>query len=195
MVELAAIFLAYILGSIPWGYIVGRLARGIDIRDVGDGNTGAANVFREVGPKAGVAVGLADMSKGMAAVLVAQQASAGLTPLVAGVAAVLGHAWPVFAQFRGGRGAATALGVLLSLMPQEVILLSAVAAVPGLLARSPTLALGLLFSPLPLLAWWLDRGGTLVAYSVALPMLVGAKHFLDQAQRRPRGDAQELPRP
>ena len=98
MAQLAVVLLAYLLGSIPSAYIVGRLARGIDIREVGDGNMGAANVFREIGARAGMVVGLADTSKGIVAVLMAREAGSGLTPLVAGAAAVVGHAWPIIAQ-------------------------------------------------------------------------------------------------
>jgi glycerol-3-phosphate acyltransferase PlsY len=120
---------AYFLGSIPWPYLVVRVLRGIDIRSVGDGNMGTQNVWQAVGPAAALVVLLGDMAKGAAAVLLPGLigAPAG-TAALAGPAAVVGHIWPVFLRFRGGGGAATALGVLWALLPREMALLFAVGA-------------------------------------------------------------------
>ncbi|MBI4302462.1 MAG: glycerol-3-phosphate acyltransferase [Chloroflexi bacterium] len=171
--------LGYLLGSLPWAYIAGRLLKGIDIREVGDRNMGAANVYREVGHKAGIAVLLGDTGKGTVSILIAQVAMLPLPGvLLSGLAAVMGHNWPAFLGFRGGRGAATTLGVLLALIPQAVLLLVALAAVPFLLTRNIILASAILFAPLSLVAWWTGASSILVAYSIALPCLVGATHFL-----------------
>jgi acyl phosphate:glycerol-3-phosphate acyltransferase len=112
-----AILLAYLLGSIPFALILAR-RRGTDLRVVGSGNLGAANVMRASGVRAGVLVALLDMAKGAAGVWIAQWVSGGsdLTA-AAGVAAIVGHIYPVWLKFRGGKGVATACGVFSMLTP------------------------------------------------------------------------------
>ena len=108
--------LAYLLGSTPSGVIVTRLWRGVDIRSYGRGSTGTTNVLRTLGPKAAVLVFVLDVAKGAAAVAVARLLDVPhLAVALAGALVVVGHMWPVFARFRGGKGVATGLGVLLFL--------------------------------------------------------------------------------
>ena len=115
-----AVVIGYLLGSIPFAYIAGRLKKGVDVRQVGGGNVGALNVMREVGVAAGFAVLAADVAKGLVAVFVARWLGLPLIwVLVVGFAAVAGHNWPVFLRFRGGKGGATIMGVLLALIPRE----------------------------------------------------------------------------
>jgi len=118
------LLLSYIVGSIPTSIIVSKMWRGIDIRDYGSGNAGASNVFRVLGWKAGVIVSVVDISKGAFATLVISSLRfdpLALEPTVvqilAGMSAVIGHIWTVFAGFRGGKGVATAAGMLLALQP------------------------------------------------------------------------------
>ncbi len=120
---IAMLALSYLLGSFPTAIVAGRLFFGRDPRLEGSGNAGATNVFRLFGWKAGVAVSLVDLAKGAAAVaLVAPLASGAPLPpdasrLLAGLAAVAGHVWTVFAGFRGGKGIATSAGAILVLAP------------------------------------------------------------------------------
>ena len=114
--------LAYLLGSLPTGYVIAKLVQGIDIREHGSGNTGATNVFRVVGRQAGITVLIIDLLKGLAAVLVARlvmnQLDAELSTWVqalAGSLAILGHSRSVWLNFTGGKSAATGLGVILAL--------------------------------------------------------------------------------
>jgi len=103
---LLAIIIGYLLGSIPSAYIVTRLVKGKDIRQLGGGNVGGLNVFREVGPWPALAVGIFDLVKGAMAVAIAYWLLA-LLPLfvmLAGLAAVVGHNWMVFLKFSGGKG-------------------------------------------------------------------------------------------
>ena len=173
------IFFGYFLGSFPSAYLAGCLLKRVDVRKVGDGNMGAANVFREIGPRAGVAVALADVAKGSVAVLLTKWIGAPqYVVLLTGVAAVAGHNWPVFLQFKGGRGVSTALGVLLVLLPWEMFILVGAAAVPLFLTGNMILTCAVLFAPLPLVAWWLGAPGFLIAYGIGLPCLVGFTHFL-----------------
>jgi glycerol-3-phosphate acyltransferase PlsY len=128
------VILSYLIGSIPTSIIVARRVKGIDIRQHGSGNAGGTNVFRVLGWRAGVFVILMDMAKGLLATVVVAKIMYGALPfpnrtpfddftvvqIIAGCAAILGHVWTVFAGFRGGKGIATAGGMLLGVAPVEV---------------------------------------------------------------------------
>jgi glycerol-3-phosphate acyltransferase PlsY len=108
----------YLLGSIPFAFLLARRLRGIDLRRTGSGNVGATNVMRIAGPGTAIAVVMLDVVKGAAVVLLAGRAAPGvLAPAAAGVAAILGHIYPVWLRFRGGKGVATAFGVFGVLAP------------------------------------------------------------------------------
>jgi glycerol-3-phosphate acyltransferase PlsY len=129
--------LGYILGSLPIAYLVAR-ARGIDVFKTGTGNPGAANVFRKIGRGPGVAVLLGDVLKGVAPVAASQLA--GIPPwwaFAAGLAALVGHWYPLFLRFRGGAGLATAIGVGYALMPLPAFI-GTLAALPWLAWRRDT---------------------------------------------------------
>ena len=114
-----AILLSYLVGAIPTGYLFGRLLKAIDIRQYGSGNIGATNVWRVLGKKIGIVTLILDILKGLAAVtLIAHFFSA--TPIICGLAAILGHNFPVYLKFRGGKGVATSVGVVLGLAPSVV---------------------------------------------------------------------------
>jgi acyl phosphate:glycerol-3-phosphate acyltransferase len=118
MAEAAAILGGYLLGSLPFGYWLVRVFRGEDIRAVGSGNVGATNVFRHYGRKLGLAVALLDVAKGFAAGMLGLAAGGALFGVLAGAAAMLGHARPVFLGFRrGGKMVATAGGVAFAVAP------------------------------------------------------------------------------
>jgi glycerol-3-phosphate acyltransferase PlsY len=111
MEHIVAVALAYLVGSIPFAYLLSR-RRGVDLRQVGSGNVGASNVLRTSGVRAAVFALLLDALKGVLAVMVAQRVSGGAaTPMAAGLASVVGHIYPVWLRFRGGKGVATAAGV------------------------------------------------------------------------------------
>lgn len=126
--------LSYLIGSIPTSIIVAKAMRGIDIRQHGSGNAGGTNAIRVLGWKAGVLVILIDIAKGLLATMVIARLMQGPIPfenrtpfddftlvqIIAGCAAILGHVWTVFAGFRGGKGIATAGGMLLGVAPVEV---------------------------------------------------------------------------
>ncbi len=109
---------AYIVGSAPWGLLIVRVVRGVDVREYGSGKTGVTNVFRTAGRRAAIAVLAADAGKGVGAVLLARELTSGEGVHAAVAAAVVvGHVWPVFAGFRGGRGIATGVGSAAALDP------------------------------------------------------------------------------
>ena len=158
--------IGYAIGSLPIGYLVAQTASGVDLRRVGSGNVGATNVYRTGGLRMGVAVMAADMAKGAAAVLVV---GGGTAAVAAGVAAVVGHIYPVWLGFRGGKGVATASGVFGVLAPWPTLIAAAVFGIT--VARTRFVSLGSMVATvlLPVIEWSMpglrsvDVGATLVA--------------------------------
>jgi glycerol-3-phosphate acyltransferase PlsY len=152
-----SISLAYLLGSIPFGYLLVRLFRNEDVREKGSGNIGATNVARSGGTKLGVVTLLLDIGKAVAAVVIAKHLAHGLSPsgvydvaVAAAVAVVLGHVYPVWLGFRGGKGVASALGVFLVLTLPATVAILLVFVVVFALTRYVSLAsiVGLVTFPL-----------------------------------------------
>ncbi len=194
---------AYLVGSLPFGYLVARLVKGIDIREHGSGNIGATNVGRVLGNRWGLCALVLDFLKGLLAV-------AGLAPLAfspddpqrmhwqvaAGVAAICGHMFPVWLKFRGGKGVATALGVVACLAPWPTAIAAGVFAVSFAIWRIVSLSsmLGALAFGTAHVAWcWgalFDaRHWSLTAFSLAVPALILVRHRANIA-RILRGEEQ-----
>jgi glycerol-3-phosphate acyltransferase PlsY len=115
------VVLAYLLGSVPFAWILARRWGAADLRRIGSGNVGAANVLRASGVKAGVLAAVLDIGKGALSVALAERfGGSGAVPAAAGVAAIVGHIYPVWLRFRGGKGVATACGVFSMLTPLAV---------------------------------------------------------------------------
>ena len=116
---LALVLFSYLLGSVPTGYLVAKRVMGIDIREHGSGNPGAANVYRIVGKWAGVTTFVIDALKGFIPVCLARYFCPGeyWVAIVCGVIAILGHMWTIYLKFRGGKGVATSAGVFAALLP------------------------------------------------------------------------------
>ena len=126
MEELAAVACGYLVGSVPFAYLLAQ-RRGIDLRRVGSGNVGATNVLRTSGARQAVLAMCLDAAKGAVAVLVARALTTGpATPVAAGLASVVGHIYPVWLGFRGGKGVATAAGVFVVLVPLALAIASSV---------------------------------------------------------------------
>ncbi|MFT4416017.1 glycerol-3-phosphate 1-O-acyltransferase PlsY [Fredinandcohnia humi] len=124
VLDVTLVIIAYLLGSIPSGLIVGKVGYGIDIREHGSGNLGGTNTFRTLGKKAGLIVTLADILKGTLAAALPFLFSSDLHYLLVGMIAVVGHMYPIFAGFKGGKAVATSGGVLLFYNP--ILFLTAV---------------------------------------------------------------------
>jgi glycerol-3-phosphate acyltransferase PlsY len=139
------IFLSYLIGSIPWGYLFAR-AKGVDIRQHGSGNIGAANVHRVMGKKWGYVVFLCDLLKGLLSVklgaLIAAhfQLSPVLGGVIAGIACVLGHDYSIWLRFKGGKGIATLAGAVLALFPLALVSFGVVWIVVFFIGRYTSLA-------------------------------------------------------
>ncbi|HEX77364.1 MAG TPA: glycerol-3-phosphate 1-O-acyltransferase PlsY [Dehalococcoidia bacterium] len=178
MLAALAIVLGYLLGAFPSAYIAGRLLKKGDIRKLGGGNIGALNVYREVGPRAGMAVLAADMAKGILAVIVARWLGVPFwAVLSAGAAALVGHNWPVYIGFKGGKGAATTAGVFLALVPAQMAMAMLIMVLCLIPTRNVTLSACLGFLALPFLVWWLRGEWPLALYVAVLPSIVGLKHL------------------
>ena len=175
----AAIVIGYLLGSIPFAYVVARLKKGVDIRQAGGGNAGALNVYREVGPAFGLGVLAADAAKGVLAVYIARWLGLPLVWTgVAGFAAVAGHNWPCFLGFRGGKGAATIMGVLIPLVPIPFAIGLGIAVVVVVITSNIRLGIvGLAF--IPLIAWLFDESWFYVAYPLALFLFLVIRTLVD----------------
>ena len=183
-----AIIAAYLLGSIPSAYIAGRLRKGVDIRQVGSRNMGAMNVFYRVGMVSGLLVLVVDIGKGAAAVALARWL--GVPPvveLVAGATAVIGHSFPVWLKFRGGKGGATLIGVLIFLMPWGLPIGLAVFLVILLLTRFPTLSYSVALLCFPFIAWLIYKRGDYVIYSLLLLLFVLARYIPRIKEMRAKG--------
>ncbi|MFC2050870.1 glycerol-3-phosphate acyltransferase [Chloroflexota bacterium] len=187
-----SIVVAYLLGSIPFAYIIGRL-RGLDIRKVGDRNVGTFNVFRHVGLVGGIVTLIADVGKGALAIVVAKLLSVPeLVVFGAGLAAVIGHNWSVFLRFRGGRGLAVVIGVLLALVPREMVIAAALGILVLIFTRSSVWFGVALFLPLILLCWLFKERVSLLIYSAALPCLAGLAHLLTTRHLSPEEQKEAL---
>jgi glycerol-3-phosphate acyltransferase PlsY len=182
-----AIVIGYLLGSFPSAYLAGRLRKGLDIREVGSKNMGAMNVFYQVGPMEAMLVTLADLGKGVGAILLVRwllgippefELLTGLT----GATAIIGHIFPVFLKFHGGKGAATAIGILIFLMPWAVPFLFIVFVIALLVTHNPTFSYSLLLIVFPFVAGFIyvDRHGeplALVFYSIGIGIFLGIQYI------------------
>ena len=181
MLHVLLVLLAYLLGSIPFGYLIVRVRGGGDVRESGSGGTGATNVTRRAGRSAGVLTLLLDASKGALAVVIARWlvgAEAGVNwwVLAAALAAVVGHIFPVWLGFKGGKGVATGLGVFLALAPLAVLCALPVFVVVVWVTRYVSLGSITAAAILPLCVWLLGARGGLSENSAPLmtAALVGA---------------------
>ena len=152
---------AYLLGSLPTAYLVGRWRRGIDIRQYGSGNVGASNLLRSSSKRLGILVTIVDLAKGIPLIWVAQLAGLGIVQQVAiGLAAIIGHNWPVFLRFSGGRGVLTSIGVAFFLplangpmVPWALIISLALAAIFIFVLHNLPLGTVAAIAVLPLGSW------------------------------------------
>jgi len=187
---------AYLIGGIPWGVIVARVAGGPDPRTVGSGRTGGANVARALGPRLALVSGLLDMFKGTAAVLLARAVGAGVeVEVLAGLAAIVGHSRSPFLGFSGGRGVSAAFGAGLVLSPlASIVTLVAFVAVLAItryssLASLTGAAIGGVAFTVQILATGMPLA--LLGFSIGAPVLVWLFH-LDNIGRLLRGEERKF---
>ena len=167
MIGTVFVVLAYLLGSIPFGYIIVRLRTGGDIRASGSGNIGATNVLRTTGRVAGILTLLLDTAKGYLGVALAWHFTGGDAwwSSLAAVACILGHAYPVFLRFKGGKAVATALGAFLMLAPSAIAAVAVVFVVAVALTRYISLGSVLASGLLPVAVWLITHPAFPVIYA------------------------------
>jgi len=187
MNEAWAIIIGYLLGSNPSAYIATRLVAGKDIRQLGGGNVGGLNVYREVGPWPAIAAGIVDAGKGTGAVAIAYWLLQVDTPyvLLAALAAVIGHNWMVWLKFSGGKGMGATIGALLVLFPLygyplPLGIFAAVVIVPFVITRNIALSMFIGLVSLPVIVWFSTNSGYATIISVVLLLLIVVK-FLPTA--------------
>lgn len=186
---IAALAGGYAIGSIPFGLILTRAAGLGDIRSVGSGNIGATNVLRTGNKKVAAATLLLDGGKGAVAVLLAQRFGPDIV-IVAAAGALLGHLFPVWLRFRGGKGVATALGILLALAPAVGGLACLTWLATAFLFRYSSLAALLALASAPLFSWWLaDPQRT--EFCTAMAVIVWIRHH-ENLKRLIRGEESRI---
>lgn len=171
----AAFASGYLLGSIPFGYLLGRW-RGVDLHQEGSGNIGAANAVRVLGKPAGFAVLILDAFKGMLACACWRLASSEILLITAGLAAILGHNFPCWLRFQGGKGIATSAGVLLILTPESLAIVGGVFLI--LAAATRIVSAGSLGASivLPFAVWLVEGRGELLAATALMGLLAVYQH-------------------
>lgn len=194
------LILSYLIGSVPFSIIAGKLLKGIDVREYGSGNAGATNTFRVLGKKVGIPVLLLDVLKGYLAVNLVWYTS--YVPsteiyinlqLTFGIAAVLGHVFPIYVGFRGGKGVATLLGFMLAIFPEAALISIAVFILTLLFSKYVSLSsifAGLFF---PFGVYYLSENlvPTMMIFAVFVPILLIATHQRN-IERLVRGDENKV---
>jgi acyl phosphate:glycerol-3-phosphate acyltransferase len=182
-VLIAVIVCSYLLGSIPFGYILVRVFQGVDVRDIGSGNIGATNVARSGGKKLAIATFVLDAFKGWLPVFVVlhwpaigEKVSLPLTTLgtIAAFSALVGHMYTVWLKFKGGKGVATGMGVFLALAPPAALLALGIFTVIVIATRYVSLGSIVATALFPAIVFWLERG----SFSPAALLLTAAAAFL-----------------
>lgn len=175
------LLVSYLLGAVPFGFVLCRLVKGVDLRTIGSGNIGATNAMRVLGAPLGLVAFALDVGKGYAPAALFGEGDPSWQ-VACGAAAVLGHVFPVYLRFRGGKAVATGAGVLLALEPMILVWAGlvwvALLFAFGFVSLS-SMAMGVAF---PLSAWWLGEPPVVVAGAAALTALILVRHRSNMAR-------------
>lgn len=176
MEKIIVVIISYLLGSIPFAYIIIRLFKGIDIREVGSGNVGTTNALRTAGKRVALAALLGDLLKGLAAAWLGMRAGGQGLAAACVLAVVIGHCWPLFIGFKGGKGMATTAGAVLFLMPKVFLFLAIIFILIVFFTRYVSLASISVAVLLPLTTLFMSQSGSYLLASVILTLLVVYRH-------------------
>ena len=183
-----SLVLGYLIGSFPSAYVVARLRKGIDIRQVGSRNMGAMNVFYSVGFGYGILVLALDIGKGAAAVAIARfMGTPDVVQLLAGLASVVGHNFPVFLNFKGGRGGATCIGILIYVMPWGIPIYLGAFLLSLAITKYPTLSYSLAFFCFPFIAWLIYHRWDYILFSIVIVLLPAIRYIPRVREMRAKG--------
>lgn len=179
---LIAILIGYLLGSIPTAYIVTRIKTGKDIRQLGGGNVGGLNTYKEVGRLAGIIVAAVDCGKGAATVAITYYALRLNQPyvLISACGAILGHNWMVWLKCTGGKGMGAAFGAMLIVLPvyghtKELLIFIGIVLLPLLLTQNVALSMGIGLLALPFLSWLSMHSGQFVIWTLVVGLIIAVK--------------------
>lgn len=179
------VIISYFIGSIPFGYLISKLFKEIDIRKYGSHNIGATNVFRVVGKRYGIACLILDILKGLIPVIVFshlyfQFFNPSITlewsKILIGLATLSGHIWPVYLNFKGGKGVATSFGVLLGMVPKIVLISLGIWFVTVLISRTVSLGSILAALSLPFIEAFCGVSITIIIFTIVIVLLVIFRH-------------------
>ena len=174
---LITILVSYLLGSVPSGLLIGKWLRGVDIRQLGSKNIGATNAFRILGPWPAFWVFFIDAVKGMAGVCLGQMLTGETLGLLAGgIAAIAGHNWSIFLKFKGGRGVATGLGVILILSPKVTLIVFLVWAFIVYITRYVSLGSIVAAILVPICMWLFGEKTEILIFGIFAALFVILKH-------------------
>lgn len=185
MMTALSLLAGYLIGSLPFAYLITRWRQGTDIRQVGSRNMGAMNVLYSVGPLFGLLTLILDFAKGIMAIFLARWLADSQTiELLAGTAAIAGHIFPVFLRFRGGKGGATCIGVFFALMPWGVPVFYGIFALMVALTRFLTLGYSIALLCFPFTAWLIYHSVDYIIFSTVIIISLGLRYIPRMIQIR-----------
>lgn len=184
--------ISFLIGSIPNGLIVGKLMRGVDVRQYGSKNIGATNAFRVLGPGPAILVLITDALKGMAGVYLGQVLiGSSYAQLLGGIAAIAGHNWSIFLGFKGGRGVATGLGVIAVLVPKVTAVVFVVWAVIVLITRLVSLGSIVAAALVPISMYFFGEKPEILIFGIVAALFVIIRHR-PNIERLLKGEEQKI---
>ena len=188
MESFLSIIIGYLIGSIPFAYLITRWRKGLDIRQVGSHNMGAMNVMYTAGPLFGLLVLILDFSKGIMSVSIARWlCDSQIMELLTGAAAIAGHILPVFLKFKGGKGGATCIGVFFALMPWGIPVFYMIFGLLTAATRFMTLAYSVALLCFPFVAWLLYNSTELVIFASIILVILALRYLPRAMQMRATG--------
>lgn len=170
--------LSYLFGSTPTAYLIFKRKKGGDIRKYGYKNMGTLNIYHLLGPFHAFITFLVDAVKGAVPIWIAQSLEInGSGMILCSLMAIAGHNWPIFLNFRGGKGVATSLGIMMVLMKRQLLLWLILVAVFFSLIKNFSFSIGLGFTLIPLSSWWMHEPSYIVYLSILIPLLMLLRFF------------------
>jgi glycerol-3-phosphate acyltransferase PlsY len=173
-----SVLISYLLGSVNFSYLAGKLLKGIDIRQHGSGNAGATNTLRILGKGPGISVFVLDILKGVFAVVLAVWfvPDSLFMKILCGIAVVAGHNWPIFFNFKGGKGIATTIGVMITICPIPVIFAGILAIIAIIFTRYVSLGSLIFAAALPFFVWWMHKPAEIIWVSLVIAIFAFYSH-------------------
>lgn len=172
--------LSYLLGSTPTAYLIFKKKKGRDIRKYGYKNMGTLNIYHLLGPFHAFITLLIDTTKGAVPIWIAQSLEMNSSGMIlCSIMAIAGHNWPIFLNFRGGKGVATSLGIMMVLMKRQLLLWLVLVVIIFSLIKNFSFSMGLSFSLIPLSSWWMQEPAYIIYLSILIPLLMFLRLFPD----------------